>query len=131
MSSLKNIPPTKILKKINGMMAHGEKLAIDRIMIDKFQTVPPIMKHEKFMDEITAVFIRYDGWILAAREKYVEEAYKTWEYEWICMIRLGFPRAIPLNTDKINAFTRTYEAREKRRKINEARAKRRKINDRQ
>ena len=112
MPSIKNTPPDQILRKINDMMSIGEKLTIDRIMVDKYQAKPANMEHfGKYADDITAVFIRYDGWTLAAREKYIEEAHKTWEYEWVCMIRLGFSRAIPLNHDKMKSFMLTYAAR--------------------
>jgi len=86
-----------IIFGINSIISKGERLHIARIMIDADHAVNPITHAFDQRYQVSVVFIRNDGWLLASSLEFAADAEKLWSKEWIGMVRYGFPAVIRLN----------------------------------
>lgn len=58
-----------------------------RVMVSKTKSATYRVATTQFHIVPTIIFIRYDGWTLAANEKLERAAYDTWPENWIAFLR--------------------------------------------
>jgi len=77
----------------------------DRVMVNPDQAVPSRMAREKFNVEPDIIFIREDGWSLAAPSRLETLAFAAWADRWTHFVRCPDQNPSPISEYSLNLRT--------------------------